>query len=183
MFGPAFLVAPMYSDSQSREVVLPPGRWYDFHDPAQVYQGDTVIVVTPEPGRIPVFAAGNSIHVTGNIYRGNAVRWYEDTTRSLFVHVRPGDRGDSCAFTYVDYLADDEHSRIRCKKDSAGVVTVHLPAMVTRGVLSLQPVDAPSRVEQDATHIDRWSFDEKTHRVSIPFAPQGQTVYRVYTER
>ena len=54
MVGDALLVAPIAPGVKSRSVVLPAGRWYDFHTGAFAGEGETILV-TPQPSRIPVF--------------------------------------------------------------------------------------------------------------------------------
>jgi alpha-D-xyloside xylohydrolase len=54
MVGDALLVAPVAPGAKSRKVVLPSGRWYDFHTGAFAGEGGT-IEVTPPLSRIPVF--------------------------------------------------------------------------------------------------------------------------------
>jgi alpha-D-xyloside xylohydrolase len=60
MLGDEILVAPMFAGDTVREVVLPAGRWYDFHTGA--YAGEReVITVRPGPERIPVFVRDGGI--------------------------------------------------------------------------------------------------------------------------
>jgi alpha-D-xyloside xylohydrolase len=60
MLGDELLVAPMFAGDTAREVVLPAGRWYDFHTGA--YAGEReVITVRPGPERIPVFVRDGGV--------------------------------------------------------------------------------------------------------------------------
>ena len=51
MFGSNLLVAPMFDESPSRKVYLPPGAWIDYQT-GKVYQGAQWHQITP--GQIPV---------------------------------------------------------------------------------------------------------------------------------
>ena len=54
MTGENLLVAPMFTGQESRSVILPQGKWYDFY--TGEYAGDgEVITVTPGLDRIPVY--------------------------------------------------------------------------------------------------------------------------------
>jgi len=65
MVGDALLVAPIAPGVKSRKVVLPAGRWYDFHAGAFAGEGGT-IEVTPPLSRIPVFVKdGGLVPMTG----------------------------------------------------------------------------------------------------------------------
>ena len=58
--GDALLVAPLFEGETEREVVLPPGKWYDFY--TGKYAGNSeVIKVRPGLERIPVFVRDGAI--------------------------------------------------------------------------------------------------------------------------
>lgn len=56
MFGADLLVAPVYTEKNSRDIYLPEGRWLDF-DTLELYDGGKLLKDYPAPlARIPVFA-------------------------------------------------------------------------------------------------------------------------------
>jgi alpha-D-xyloside xylohydrolase len=66
MFGPAFLVAPVYEfRARVRDLYLPAGtRWYDFYTGAAHEGGQTIRAAAPL-GRIPLFVRAGAIVPTG----------------------------------------------------------------------------------------------------------------------
>ncbi|MEZ5040206.1 MAG: glycoside hydrolase family 31 protein [Saprospiraceae bacterium] len=60
MMGDAILVAPMFTDETSREVVLPKGKWYDFYSGDFVGDGE-VLTITPGLDHIPLFVKDGGI--------------------------------------------------------------------------------------------------------------------------
>lgn len=66
MFGPAFLVAPIYEyKARSRDVYLPMGHdWYDFYNGAKLSGGQTIKAASPYE-RMPLFVKAGSIIPTG----------------------------------------------------------------------------------------------------------------------
>ncbi len=62
MFGPAFLVAPVYEyGARTREVYLPAGTgWFDFYT-GQFYEGGQTLTVAAPYGRMPLFVRSGSI--------------------------------------------------------------------------------------------------------------------------
>lgn len=54
MMGECILVAPMLAGQQQRTVVLPRGKWYDFHTGAYVGEAET-ITIAPGREKIPMF--------------------------------------------------------------------------------------------------------------------------------
>ncbi len=60
MTGEYLLVAPLFTGQTSRKVVLPAGKWYDFHTGEFAGNGE-VITVSPGLGRIPVYVKDGGI--------------------------------------------------------------------------------------------------------------------------
>ena len=70
MFGPAFLVAPvMEYGRREREVVLPPGEWYDFWSGKKVLlkAGDRKLVAPAPLERMPLFVRAGAIVPMGPV--------------------------------------------------------------------------------------------------------------------
>lgn len=60
MAGEYLLVAPLFTGQQTRKVILPKGKWFDFYTGA--YAGDgQIITVTPGLDKIPVFVKDGGI--------------------------------------------------------------------------------------------------------------------------
>ncbi|HEX8851506.1 MAG TPA: TIM-barrel domain-containing protein [Gemmatimonadaceae bacterium] len=60
MVGDDLLVAPMFAGERSRTVILPAGRWYDFHTGAYAGNGE-IITATPGLDRIPLYVRDGAI--------------------------------------------------------------------------------------------------------------------------
>jgi alpha-glucosidase (family GH31 glycosyl hydrolase) len=60
MAGEYLLVAPLFTGQQTRKVVLPKGKWYDFYTGAYAGNGE-VITVTPGLDKIPVYVKDGGI--------------------------------------------------------------------------------------------------------------------------
>lgn len=60
MAGDYLLVAPLFAGQQTRKVVLPKGKWYDFYTGAFAGDGQ-VITVTPGLDKIPVYVKDGGI--------------------------------------------------------------------------------------------------------------------------
>jgi alpha-D-xyloside xylohydrolase len=60
MAGEYLLIAPLFSGQQSRKVVLPRGRWFDFYTGEFAGDGE-VITVTPGLDKIPVYVKDGAI--------------------------------------------------------------------------------------------------------------------------
>jgi alpha-D-xyloside xylohydrolase len=60
LLGDSLLVAPLAPNESARSVVLPPGRWYDFHTGAFVGE-DTTVRVSPPTDRVPLFVRDGAL--------------------------------------------------------------------------------------------------------------------------
>jgi alpha-D-xyloside xylohydrolase len=61
MFGPSILVAPFYGKGGwARDIVLPPGRWYDFHTGAFLGSGGRLSVKS-DSGRLPLLVREGAV--------------------------------------------------------------------------------------------------------------------------
>jgi alpha-D-xyloside xylohydrolase len=60
MFGDSLLVAPIPPGVKSRTVLLPPGKWYDFHT-GRFAGENQAIEVTPDLATMPVFARDGAL--------------------------------------------------------------------------------------------------------------------------
>lgn len=60
MFGDSLLVAPIAPGTKTRKVLLPPGKWYDFHT-GKFAGADETIEVTPSLATIPVFVKDGAL--------------------------------------------------------------------------------------------------------------------------
>ena len=91
MFGPALLVAPVYTyGAKSREVYFPEGTdWYDFYTGKEINGGQTVNVAAPYE-RIPLFVRAGSI-----IPFGPALQWSDEKPADVInLYVYAGQNGE-----------------------------------------------------------------------------------------
>src|SRR3954447_3219828 len=82
MMGDRVLVAPLFADEESREVVLPQGTWHDFWS-GQVFQGGRSYTIPGSQENIPVFVKSGSIVPLGGV----ALTTTSEATRVLTVLV------------------------------------------------------------------------------------------------
>ncbi|MDR0348838.1 MAG: DUF5110 domain-containing protein [Tannerella sp.] len=94
MFGPAFMVCPVYRyKARTREVYFPEGRWYDYYT-GKVQQGGINKTVDAPCERIPLYVKGGSIIPAGQLIQSTS-----ETQANLTVYVYAGKDG---AFTLYE---------------------------------------------------------------------------------
>ncbi|HEY5807831.1 MAG TPA: TIM-barrel domain-containing protein [Povalibacter sp.] len=125
MFGPAFLVNPVYQyEARTRKVYLPAGtRWYDFNSGAAHDGGQEIDVAAPL-ARMPLFVRAGSI-----VPVGPAVQYTsEKLDAPITLHVYRGANGkfdlyedDGLSYNYEN----DQFARIPVSyDDAAGTLTI-----------------------------------------------------------
>jgi alpha-D-xyloside xylohydrolase len=60
MFGPWFLVAPIFNESDERSIYLPPGHWNDYWTGEKI-QGPSNIVIKAQLDRLPLFVRNGAV--------------------------------------------------------------------------------------------------------------------------
>lgn len=113
VFGNVFLVAPLFAKINQREIYLPEGTWYDFHNLTREYKGPVSLNQNVPLETIPVFIKENSIYLCGNIYQGNSRQWRVQQESSLTIHLFPGKKDSYTVFEYIDYLDNDKEKKMR----------------------------------------------------------------------
>jgi alpha-glucosidase (family GH31 glycosyl hydrolase) len=61
LIGPCLLVAPLFEGQTERRVLLPPGRWFDFHSSRAVGTGPGEISVAADLATIPILVRDGGI--------------------------------------------------------------------------------------------------------------------------
>jgi alpha-D-xyloside xylohydrolase len=166
LFGPAFLVSPVYEfEARSRKVYLPAGtRWYDFYSGA-AHEGGRKIDADAPLARMPLFVKAGSIVPVGPAVQHTAEKL--DAPITLYVY-----RGANGSF---DLYEDDglsyayekgEFSRIPIRYDDAsGTVSIgtrsgDFPGMVTTRTFNVRWI-APG--EANAADLDTASDASLTY--------------------
>ncbi|ROQ21596.1 alpha-glucosidase (family GH31 glycosyl hydrolase) [Marinimicrobium koreense] len=170
LFGDAFLVAPLFGPEDEREIYLPEGRWYDFNDPTQTFAGEQMLTRDYAFDQTPVFIRANSLHVTGDIYRGSDRRWRGELKGKgeLTIHAYPGDEGEKTTFTYVDPHQGNQHKPMTLSH-SSGVIGFEGPALMSTSVLRVRLDQKPDSVtvNEISTNV-RFLPDEGQIEIELP---------------
>jgi alpha-glucosidase (family GH31 glycosyl hydrolase) len=166
-FGNAFLVAPVFTKSNSRTIYLPKGTWYDFNNPAVEYTGPVMFTQHVPLTTTPVFIKGNSIYVTGNVYQGNSRIWEntgsEDNT--VVIHAFPGQVQEQVQFDYIDSKNDDKEIAM-ILEHHAGVVVFSSGSIGSQSTIELKCVLKPTSMFLNKMPVN-FKYDEKRKIASV----------------
>lgn len=92
MFGPSFLVAPLHTNDDSRQVYLPGigSSWWNFYDSSAPTQGGTTLNLSNVSIReIPLFVKAGSI-----VPLGPYIQWHDEQPQDpLEIRIYPGADG------------------------------------------------------------------------------------------
>lgn len=175
IFGNTFLIAPLFSEQNTREIYLPEGSWYNYYNLSENIDGGTFIERNVPEDHIPVFVKANSIYVSGEIYRGNSKLWKGELTgeESLTIHLFPGEEGAKVDFTYVDYLDEDRKKKMTLTH-SEGEIQFSSPALTISAKIEMRLDSKPAFVQVNDSEVD---FEYSEAELLVKFAiPKGKEI-------
>lgn len=163
MFGDDFLVAPIYKDSEVREVSLPEGEWRYFFDDNKVLRGPNTFEREFSLDEFPVYIKEGAI-IPMDVKR--AYTELGDSTSNGFttILIYPNEWND---FTYFkpDTREETNISYKRVDKE----LRVHLEGEKIAHILRIHSNRAPKEVLLDNQKLDSlfWEYDYTTMKITI----------------
>jgi alpha-glucosidase (family GH31 glycosyl hydrolase) len=174
LFGPAMLVAPISSATNSRSIYLPAGTWYSFWNYAETHVTGRFTTATIPVYQIPVYIKANSIFPTGNIYAGNTGKWIGATynsTRYVQINAFPDTAANQTnSFTYMDYLDSNKLKTLTVTTGAtAAMVTVTAPAMTVPETLMVRQATAPTSVVLNGATLtaSQYQYNATTMKLTV----------------
>ena len=191
MFGPAFLVGPIFEDYPERRIYLPSGIWYDYWSGEQ-FQGPREITVRPPVDQVPLFVRGGSIIPMGPVMQYTG----EKPTEPLCFDIYPFKASqfllyDDDGETYQYENGDYQTTLITCTSDQNNTqITFFKPEgeyenVDTKTVLLRVYQSQPARLQMDREKVKLldgesslekaelgWIYDKENQvvLVKIPYA-------------
>jgi alpha-glucosidase (family GH31 glycosyl hydrolase) len=167
IFGDAFLLAPVFTANDQREIYLPQGKWYDFHNPQTEYIGPKTIKQNVPLDSTPIFLKANSIYLTGDIFRGNSKLWQGNLTgnESITIHLTPGKSGEQTTFNYIDYLDNDSEKTMKLANQHKKISFTCEPIM-SQVRIEIRAAKRPAKVLLNDSVAD-FIFDESRSIIQI----------------
>ncbi len=161
-FGPDFLVAPIYQDSNTRIVDIPEGRWCYFFDDTIVHEGPTQITTDFPIDKYPVFVREGAV-IPLDVKRDYTGFGDKDSADAITWLVYPGDSGsgegmltrENGDVLSLNYEWNDGTLRITCATDAMrDRIRVKLAVKPARIASRERPTtDAP---DYDEARHDLW---------------------------
>ena len=159
IYGDAFLVVPVFTEDNKREIYLPEGEWYEFDNLKNKYEGPSIITKDVSIENIPVFIKENSIYVTGNIFQGSSKNWKNDLkgNEEITIHLFPGEPDDKTSFSYVDYFDDNKEKEM--SMISLDQVQFTSESLMTKSMIEIKCIAKPRKILLNNNPVD-FKFDE-----------------------
>ncbi|MCC8096667.1 MAG: DUF5110 domain-containing protein [Tannerellaceae bacterium] len=150
MFGPAFMVCPIYEyQARSRDVYFPEGLWYDYYS-GQAIRGGKHMQVDAPYEQMPLYVRAGSVIPTGRLIQSTA-----EEQKELMVYVYAGADGsftlyedngvtyeyEKGNYTMIDFVYDDTD-----KKLTVGARKGSFPEMHTERPITIVYISPDSAV-------------------------------------
>jgi alpha-glucosidase len=175
LFGRDFFVAPVTTEMlDAKEVHLPPGDWFDYWS-AEKHSSGQPIVLNPALDQMPVYVRAGAI-----VPMQELVQYTGQTPNGpLKLRVYPGpDCGGSLyeddGHTYAYQKGEVLRMKYSCDARDGGVTVSakieksgYKPWWSGTEVRVFGAASLPKSVKIDDNEIHGWSFDEKTHAVTL----------------
>jgi alpha-glucosidase (family GH31 glycosyl hydrolase) len=167
IFGNVFLIAPLFTRENKRQIYLPQGKWYDFYDQNNEYTGPITFSIDIPAEKIPVYIKANSIYITGQIYQGNSKSWLHNVkgNEEISIHLFPGEIGDSTTFQYVDYL-DHDHEKIMTLLHGQGKIIFRSDTLTAKSNIKLKCKAEPVKILVNEKSVT-YDFDKTGKMVTL----------------
>lgn len=167
IFGSAFLIAPVLTKNNSRTIYLPKGRWYDYNNYNIEYNGPETFIQNVPATATPVFIKGNSIFITGEIYKGNSKIWDKnaDEEKNIVIHLFPGQINEQTKFTYVDFCDNDKEKSLVLERQ-AGKAVFTSDSLGTASTIELKCDMKPSIILLNNEPVD-FNYNKTKNTASI----------------
>lgn len=163
MFGDDFLVAPIYKDTKTRNILLPEGKWRYFFDDKEVLKGPMEFEKEFSMEEFPLYIKEGAIvpmHINRE-YTGLGDRESNGFTTILMYPEK------SSSFIYYQKDSKDRTKISYIKND--GALKVSLEGFRIAHILRIHSIVAPKEITLDGQKLDAssWSFDEKKNKLII----------------
>lgn len=167
------LIAPILSADDERNLLLPPGGWYEYHTNAYL-TGGKPLVIKAALDLLPLFVRAGVVLVVRDrnpqpvgqesnrllIYTGDGETiLYEDDGISLAY------RAGSYRWVFISVRQDSDRQRVVISRRVAGSYT---PSMPTFWVTVHGISEMPTRVTVDRQHAPVWYFDNGALDLQVP---------------
>ncbi|MCL3779300.1 glycoside hydrolase family 31 protein [Prolixibacteraceae bacterium JC049] len=167
LFGDVFLVAPILSKENTREVYLPEGTWISLLDNKE-FNGKQFISITADLTEVPVFVKKGSLFVKGNTTIGNQKNWNK-SGESLDVYYYP--EASNSSFTLIENGVEKSIEG----ESSQGGLSVNVPERHTSGHLYVYGNKKPRKVTVNGRKV-RFQFNKTSNMVGIKLKSKQQEV-------
>lgn len=163
LFGDDFLIAPVYEDTDTRQVTLPAGRWRYLFDDKDVIEGPATFMKVTGLSEYPVFVRDGAIipMKVARAYTGIGDRdWENYLTLNIYPHGKN-------AFT-VHHT--DNSGDLEVTVEEAQTLNVTLNGKGKPHILRIFSEKKPSRVECDGQVLAEgaaWTFKPENNRLII----------------
>ena len=184
LFGGSFLVAPIFDESNRRNIYLPEGEWIDYwnHDS---YKGPFNLDYKADLGTLPLFVKADSIIPMGPEMNYVGEKPFDPLTLDIYIHSK-------VKFTFYD--DEGEVVPFKCEKDNKSIVLKIGASCKSRTYLvKFNRITLPKKVETTEGKIsyqenwdnfnkkkEGWYFDKLHQILWIKLFVKESEVLRVF---
>lgn len=178
LFGDDFLVAPIYQDSLTREISLPPGQWRYWFDDTKTVEGPTTFTKEFPLEEYPVYVRDGAI-IPMKISRSYTGIGEEDWAPYLTLNIYPHKISE---FT-VHHT--DMSGELRVRVEDGNPVCITLDGEAKPHLLRVRLDQSPARISRNGLPLDAgsWSWIPESNRLIVKSDTPVSGNYDIYFDK
>lgn len=178
LFGDDFLIAPIYQDSLTREVCLPPGRWRYWFDDTKVIEGPTTFTRDFPLAEYPAYVRDGAIipMKISRSYTGiGAEDWAPYLTLNIFPH----------KISEFTVHHTDRSGELRVRVEDGNPVCITLDGEAKPHLLRVRLDQSPARISRDGLPLEAgsWSWIPESNRLIVKSDTPVSGNYDIYFDK
>ena len=177
MFGDYLLVAPIYKDSKTKDVVLPEGKWRYFFDDKEIVEGGKTLVRDFPMDEFPVYVKEGAI-IPMSIERDYTGFGTKESAGRITFLIYPSGK-NSFAFYQLD--KPKEVTNVSYETGNS-TLKINVEGNPVSHILSVSLKDVPATVTCNGSELEQgsgWSYDAKKQRLTIT-GTEKNGIYKVF---
>jgi alpha-glucosidase (family GH31 glycosyl hydrolase) len=165
MFGDYLLVAPIYKDSKTKDVVLPEGKWRYFFDDKEIVEGGKTLIRDFPMDEFPVYVKEGAI-IPMSIERDYTGFGTKESAGRITFLIYPSGK-NSFAFYHLD--RPKEVTNVSYETGNS-TLKINVEGNPVSHILSVSLKDVPATVTCNGTQLEQgsgWSYDAEKQKLTI----------------
>jgi alpha-glucosidase (family GH31 glycosyl hydrolase) len=177
LFGDDFLIAPIFQDSLTRTVTLPPGQWRYWFDDTKIIEGGTIFSRDFPMNQFPIYVRNGAI-IPMHIARSYTGIGEPDWASYLTLNIYP------CKSSQFTVYHTDKSGELIVKVEEGNPMRITMEGTPKPHLLRILLNTCPTRITRNDTELntEQWIWKPEEKRVIVRSEAAVSGTYVLYFE-